>query len=156
MAGAGRGSGAAADGATVAGGPVRVIFTPHLAPMNRGILSTIYIPLKDGGEDAALPRPPSGRHEEKIAGIRERYAEFYRDEPFVRVLPAGVTAATGRVRQSNYCDISIHLDPSMGFLIVVSAIDNMMKGAAGQAVQNMNIIFGFDEKAGLEMLPALF
>jgi N-acetyl-gamma-glutamyl-phosphate reductase len=137
-----------------------VIFTPHLAPMNRGILGTIYIPLaeslREGGEGAAVPRPPSARHGEKAAEIRDRYAEFYRDEPFVRVLPAGLTAATGRVRQSNYCDISVHLDPSMSFLIVVSAIDNMVKGAAGQAVQNMNVIFGFDEKAGLDMVPALF
>jgi N-acetyl-gamma-glutamyl-phosphate reductase len=146
----------AAAGSAAANGAPGVIFTPHLAPMNRGILSTIYIPLEGGGEGPAVPRPPSARHEEKAAGIRERYAEFYRDEPFVRVLPAGVTAATGRVRQSNYCDISVHLDPSAGFLIVVSAIDNMMKGAAGQAVQNMNIIFGFDEKAGLDMVPALF
>ncbi|MDR1898959.1 MAG: N-acetyl-gamma-glutamyl-phosphate reductase [Treponema sp.] len=146
---------------SVGGAGPAVIFTPHLAPMNRGILSTIYIPLRDGGGmDAAdrdvVCRPPSARHEERAAEIRQRYAEFYRDEPFVRVLPAGVTAATGRVRLSNYCDISVHLDPSLSFLIVVSAIDNMMKGAAGQAVQNMNIIFGFDEKAGLEMVPALF
>ena len=144
----------------MAGAAPRVIFTPHLAPMNRGILSTIYIPLAEsrgeGGEGAAIPRPPSARHEEKTAEIRERYTEFYRDEPFVRVLPAGVTAATGRVRQSNYCDISVHLDTSMSFLIVVSAIDNMVKGAAGQAVQNMNVVFGFDEKAGLDMVPALF
>jgi N-acetyl-gamma-glutamyl-phosphate reductase len=122
-----------------------IIFTPHLAPMNRGILSTIYIPLAD-----AWLKP------DRAAAIHALYADFYRDEPFVRVLPLGVTAATNRVRQSNYCDISIHLDHRESTLIVVTAIDNMIKGAAGQAVQNMNIFFGFNECAGLEMIPALF
>ena len=142
----------------------RLIFTPHLAPMNRGILSTIYIPLADNwhavsrkADNApASVRPPSKEIEEKAAEIRALYADFYRDEPFTRVLPGGTIAATNRVRQSNYCDISIHLDQSGETLIVASAIDNMVKGAAGQAVQNMNIIFGFDEKAGLEAVPALF
>ena len=142
-----------------------LIFTPHLAPMNRGILSTIYIPLAAGRADTtalagdaanAAVRPPSKEIEEKAAGIRALYADFYRDEPFVRVLPAGVVAATNRVRQSNYCDISVHLDQSGNTLIVASAIDNMVKGAAGQAIQNMNIIFGFDEKTGLDAIPALF
>ncbi|GHU61397.1 N-acetyl-gamma-glutamyl-phosphate reductase [Spirochaetia bacterium] len=142
-----------------------VIFTPHLAPMNRGILSTIYIPLAEawrpkGGvtipQRTCGPRPPTKEIEEKTAEIRQVYQDFYTDEPFVRVLPAGVIAASGRVRQSNFCDISIHLDQSGTTLIVVSAIDNMVKGAAGQAVQNMNIIFGFDETAGLKAIPALF
>jgi len=135
----------------------QVIFTPHLAPMNRGILSTVYIPLISEWRvtgDAVMP--PSKEIEAKTAEIRELYAAFYRDEPFVRVLPAGLTAATNRVRQSNYCDISVHLDLNGSTLIVASAIDNMVKGAAGQAVQNMNILFGFDEKAGLEAIPALF
>jgi N-acetyl-gamma-glutamyl-phosphate reductase len=138
--------------------PPQVIFTPHLAPMNRGILSTIYIPLSEKWRmtpaDAAMP--PSKEIEEKAACIRELYADFYRDEPFVRILPAGLTAATNRVRQSNYCDISVHLDLNGSTLIAASAIDNMVKGAAGQAIQNMNILFGFDEKSGLEMIPALF
>ena len=118
-----------------------VIFTPHLAPMNRGILCTIYIPLAAGQEDA---------------GIRALYADFFNGEPFVRVLPAGLTSATNRVRQSNYCDISVHLDTNGSTLIIASAIDNMVKGASGQAVQNMNILFGFDEKTGLETIPSLF
>ena len=84
------------------------------------------------------------------------YESFYCDEPFVRVLPEGVTASTNRVRLSNYCDISVHLDQSGTTLIIASAIDNMVKGAAGQAVQNMNIIFGYNERAGLEAVPALF
>jgi len=136
-----------------------VIFTPHLAPMNRGILSTIYIPLSDawtGKPDGKAIRPPSKETLEKTAAIHALYAEFYRDEPFVRVLPLGVVSATNRVRNSNYCDVSVHLDHSGSTLIVVSAIDNMVKGAAGQAVQNMNIIFGFDERAGLGMIPLLF
>jgi N-acetyl-gamma-glutamyl-phosphate reductase len=128
----------------------QVIFTPHLAPMNRGILSTIYIPLADGW------RAFGKGLEDKTADIRAVYADFYKDEPFVRVLPQNITAATNRVRQSNYCDISVHLDHSGTTLIVCTAIDNMVKGAAGQAVQNMNVIFGFDETSGLEMIPALF
>jgi len=125
-----------------------VVFTPHLIPMNRGILSTIYIPLT--GEKAA------DNIDEKTSGLRKLYADFYKDEPFIRVLPSGLTAAANRVRNSNYCDISVHTDQSGSILIVVSAIDNMVKGAAGQAVQNMNIIFGFEEKTGLEAIPALF
>ena len=141
-----------------------VIFTPHLAPMNRGILSTIYIHLaSDKRPDASAPagggalvRPPSKELIAKTAEIRALYEDFYRSERFVRILPEGITASTNRVRQSNYCDISVHLDQSGSTLIIASAIDNMVKGAAGQAVQNMNIIFNFDEKAGLEAVPALF
>jgi N-acetyl-gamma-glutamyl-phosphate reductase len=139
-----------------------LIFTPHLAPMNRGILSTVYMPLAaawrpalEGGASAA-PRPPSRAVEEKAAEIRCLYENFYRNEPFIRILPAEIAAATGRVRQSNFCDISLHLDQGGTTLIAVTAIDNMIKGAAGQAVQNMNIILGFDESAGLEHIPALF
>jgi len=136
----------------------KVIFTPHLAPMNRGILSTIYIPLSSElritPEDVNLP--PCAQIEKKADEIRGMYKEFYRNEPFVRVLPAGLTAATNRVRQSNYCDISVHVDINCTTLIVVTAIDNMVKGAAGQAIQNMNILFGFDETSGLEAIPMLF
>jgi N-acetyl-gamma-glutamyl-phosphate reductase len=128
--------------------PPPVVFTPHLVPMNRGILSTIYIPLT-----AEYAGAGDERH---ISSLRALYADFYKDEPFVRVLPPGVIAATNRVRGSNYCDISVHTDHSGSVLIVVSAIDNMIKGAAGQAIQNMNLIFGFDEKTALESIPALF
>ncbi|MDR0321595.1 MAG: N-acetyl-gamma-glutamyl-phosphate reductase [Treponema sp.] len=144
---------------TAKGGAVpQLIFTPHLAPMNRGILSTIYIPLS---EQWRITRdnnvmPPSKEIEAKAGEIREIYADFYKDEPFVRVLPQGVIAATNRVRQSNYCDISVHLDINGSTLIVATAIDNMVKGAAGQAIQNMNILFGFDEKSGLSAIPMLF
>jgi N-acetyl-gamma-glutamyl-phosphate reductase len=142
------------------GGPINLIFTPHLVPMNRGILSTIYIPLADSwrveGVSGGAPRPPSKEIEGRIAEIRELYADFYRDEPFVQVLPAGSIAASGRVRQSNLCHISVHLDAAGTTLIIVSAIDNMVKGAAGQAIQNMNLILGFEETAGLNVIPASF
>ena len=118
-----------------------VIFTPHLAPLNRGILSTIYIPLKEKSD---------------AAEIQKLYAAFYKDEFFVRLLPQGVMPATGRVRQSNFCDISVNTDEAGTTLIVITAIDNMVKGAAGQAVQNMNIVMGFEESEGLGAVPALF
>jgi N-acetyl-gamma-glutamyl-phosphate reductase len=127
--------------------------------MNRGILSTIYAPLAESRAlkaPAGGVRPPSEETAEKTAEIRELYADFYRDEPFVRVLPAGSTAGTARVRHSNFCDLSVHLDPAGSTLIVISAIDNMVKGTSGQAVQNMNIIFGFDETAGLQGIPSSF
>ena len=134
-----------------------VVFTPHLAPMNRGILSTVYIPLYKKwqalSKETAV-RPPSKETEALEADIRELYSSFYRNEPFIRVLPRGLTASTGRVRQSNFCDISVHLAGDT--LIIVTAIDNMVKGAAGQAVQNMNIVMGYDEIEGLGTVPALF
>jgi N-acetyl-gamma-glutamyl-phosphate reductase len=136
----------------------QLIFTPHLAPMNRGILSTIYIPLAQEWRitNGNAVMPPTKEIEAQTEKIRALYADFYRDEPFVRVLPAGVTAATNHVRQSNYCEMSVHLDSGGSTLIVASAIDNMVKGAAGQAVQNMNILIGIDEKTALEAIPALF
>jgi len=135
-----------------------VIFTPHLAPMNRGILSTIYIPLSPEFRITSENkiRPSFAEIEKKTDEIHAIYQEFYKDKPFARVLPAGLTAATNRVRHSNYCDISVHVDINGSTLIVVTAIDNMVKGAAGQAVQNMNILFGFDETSGLEAIPMFF
>jgi N-acetyl-gamma-glutamyl-phosphate reductase len=136
----------------------RSIFTPRLAPVNRGILSVIYIPLSEQWSVKANKAlmPPSSEIEIKTSEIRKFYIDFYKDEPFVRVLPKDLTAATNRVRQSNYCDISVHIDINGSTLIITAAIDNMVKGAAGQAVQNMNILFGFDEKSGLDAIPALF
>jgi N-acetyl-gamma-glutamyl-phosphate reductase len=144
----------------------QVIFTPHLAPMNRGILCTSYIPLAEAWRpfltdpgavaNSGAVLPPGKEIAEKTGEIRRIYSEFYKDEPFVRVLPQGITAATNRVRQSNYCDISVHIDPGGTTLIAVSAIDNMVKGAAGQAVQNMNLVFGFGETEGLGAIPILF
>ncbi|MDR2481289.1 MAG: N-acetyl-gamma-glutamyl-phosphate reductase [Spirochaetaceae bacterium] len=148
-----------------------IIFTPHLAPMNRGILAALYVPLAKEyriTENSVLSeaslsagplipvRPPSKEIMERAAALHAVYADFYAKERFVRVLPFGLNAATNRVRGSNYCDISIHIDQSGAVLIVMAAIDNMIKGAAGQAVQNMNILFGFNEAEGLEYQGALF
>ncbi|MDR2522049.1 MAG: N-acetyl-gamma-glutamyl-phosphate reductase [Spirochaetaceae bacterium] len=139
--------------------PRPLIFTPHLAPMNRGILATVYIPLGDAEKRApcpAAPRPPTREITERAEAYRQVYRDFYENEPFVRVLPEGIFPATGRVRGSNFCDISVSIDQNGETLIVCAAIDNMVKGAAGQALQNMNIIFGFDEREGLVMIPSAF
>ena len=113
---------------------------PHLLPINRGIVSTIYADMKGGDFEA----------------IYKYYVDFYKNERFVRVLPLGKITNLKEVRMSNYCDISLFCDREAGKLIIVSAIDNMVKGAAGQAIQNMNIICGFDEAAGLTMIPPAF
>lgn len=118
-----------------------VSFVPHLLPINRGILATMYLPLQK------RMKP------EEIYGI---YTESFREEKFVRILPPGESADVQFVKYSNYCDISLHVDERNGILIVASCIDNMVKGAAGQAVQNMNIMCGFAEDAGLNMIPPAF
>jgi N-acetyl-gamma-glutamyl-phosphate reductase len=143
----------------VSGKSVPLIFTPHLVPVNRGILATIYIPLAKKHKIPSFetaPRPPSKEIDTKAKEIHAVYSEFYKNEQFIRILPYGTAASTNRVRQSNYCDISVYLDQTGSTLIITSAIDNMVKGAAGQAVQNMNVIFGFEEDTGLGMIPALF
>lgn len=122
----------------LAGHQLTVSFTPHLVPMSRGILSTIYAEL---GKDI---------NEERIRGI---YQDFYHDEPFVRLCPAGQVPGTQYVRGSNFCDIGFKIDPRTGRIIILSAIDNLVKGAAGQAVQNMNLISGFPETEGLLSVP---
>ncbi|MGI6665521.1 MAG: N-acetyl-gamma-glutamyl-phosphate reductase [Christensenellaceae bacterium] len=121
--------------------PVTLTFVPHLLPVNRGILSTIYASLKK---------------EVTEAEVRALYEEVYAEEPFVRVLPAGVGVNISQVRGSNYCDIQIYIDTHTNGLIVTSVIDNMVKGAAGQAIQNMNIVCGFAETAGLTGIPTAF
>lgn len=124
----------------LAGEPLKITFTPHLVPMDRGILSTIY----------AAPKGSISQKE-----LTDLYQEFYRDEFFVRVCTEGTLPSTAFVRGSNFCDIAPVLDKRTGRIIVVSAIDNLMKGASGQALQNMNIICGFPETLGLEGI-ALF
>lgn len=124
-----------------AGKPVNVVFTPHLLPMSRGIIATAY---------AQLERPMGAEE------IRSIYAAHYANEPFVRVLPLGETATTKNVRLSNFCDVSVHVVNGGTLLETVSALDNMVKGAAGQAVENMNLLFGFDETAGIDAIPAAF
>lgn len=123
-----------------AGEPVTISFTPHLMPMSRGILSTCYMQLNDGVT-----------MDEVTAAFNKAYA----DEFFVRLLGAGQYPATKNVRGTNHCDIGWHIDPRTNRVIVVSAIDNLVKGAAGQALQNMNIICGLPETTGLKF-PALY
>lgn len=125
----------------MAGKPVSAVFTPHLAPMGRGIVATIYF------------RPAKGA---TVDELRDAYSSFYAAEPFVRVLRAGLAATNRNVRLSNYCDVSVHMANDGRTAVIVSAIDNMVKGAAGQAIQNMNVALGFDERAGLSMLPTAF
>lgn len=125
----------------LAGTDITVTFVPHLLPVNRGIESTVYLTLNDGVTK-----------EDVIAA----YSEFYANEPFVRMEPAGSYANVKNVRCSNYCDISLHFDMRNKRLIVCSVIDNMVKGAAGQAIQNMNICFGLPEETGLTFAPQGF
>ena len=122
----------------LAGEPVLVTFVPHLAPMARGILTTGYASLSKKGLDAGE------------SGVREAYREFYRDEPFLRVVDT--PPQTKHVRGSNFCAVHPTVDPRTGRLIVVSCLDNLMKGAAGQAIQDMNLALGLPETAGLEGL----
>jgi N-acetyl-gamma-glutamyl-phosphate reductase len=124
----------------LAGEKLKITFTPHLAPMDRGILSTIYATPKKATTTEALGK---------------LYREFYDGEPFVRILTGGNLPSTAFVRGSNFCDIAPLVDVRTGRIILVSAIDNLVKGASGQAVQNMNLVCGFPETMGLEGL-ALF
>ncbi len=126
---------------TLAGEKVNITFVPHLLPVNRGIVSTMYCKLKK-----TVP----------LNSVINIYKEFYKDEFFVRVLNSGETANLKTVKCSNFCDISVHMDTRTDTLIIVSTIDNMVKGAAGQALQNMNLIFGLDEKTGLTTVPTAF
>lgn len=121
-----------------AGEPVLLNFTPHLVPMNRGILVTAYANLKEGVTEA---------------DIRAAYDKYYKDEKFVRVLDAGVCPETRWVEGSNYTDINFKVDERTRRVVMMGALDNLVKGAAGQAVQNMNLIFGLDEAEGLNLVP---
>lgn len=113
-------------------------FTPHLVPMNRGILATEYASLKK-----------AVTYEE----VKEVYDSYYADETFIRVLEKGAYPETKWVEGSNYVDIGFQIDPRTGRIIMMGAIDNLVKGAAGQAVQNMNLMFGLKETEGLEFVP---
>lgn len=121
--------------------PVQVTFVPHLLPINRGIVSTIYLHCTKKVD---------------LEQIHQLYVDTYADAPFVRVLDLGKTADLKFVKYSNYCDISLHMDEHTGMFIVVSCIDNMVKGAAGQAIQNMNIMYHFEEDAGLKGIAPSF
>ena len=121
-----------------AGEKVAINFTPHLVPMSRGELCTIYVKLAKG---------------QNGAGLRGALRTAYADSPFVFVVEEGVVPATQHVRGSNDCHIGVFADRLAGRAIIVSAIDNLVKGSAGQALQNFNLMYGFDETLGLEQLP---
>ncbi|MDJ0778397.1 MAG: N-acetyl-gamma-glutamyl-phosphate reductase [Gammaproteobacteria bacterium] len=116
-----------------------LVFTPHLMPMVRGIHATVYADARDDG-----------------AGVQAAFEDYYRDEPFVDVMPPGSHPETRSVRGANTCRVAVHYLPAAGKYVVLSVEDNLVKGAAGQAVQNMNLMFGLDETLGLEapgMMP---
>jgi N-acetyl-gamma-glutamyl-phosphate reductase len=120
-----------------AGKDIKVVFTPHLMPMNRGILSTIYVKLSPGADAAEL---------------RRELVEIYADEPFVRVTPEGTAPATRHVRGSNMALMGVFADRVPGRAILVSAIDNLVKGASGQAIQNMNVMLQIPETTALSQI----
>ena len=113
-------------------------FTPHLVPMNRGILVTAYASLKK---------------EVSYEEVKAVYDRYYENEQFVRVLEKGICPQTKWVEGSNYVDVNFQLDPRTGRVIMMGAMDNLVKGAAGQAVQNMNLMFGLPENEGLNLVP---
>ncbi len=120
----------------LAGSDVTISFTPHLLPVNRGILSTCYATLS-----GCL----------SLEELHDIYLEMYASETFVRVLPKGLLPNISQVRGSNYCDIGLAVDDRTGRVIAIAAIDNLVKGAAGQAVQNMNLMLALPENTGLEI-----
>lgn len=121
-----------------AGEPLKINFTPHLVPMNRGILITAYASLKK---------------EASYEEVKAAYDKYYASERFVRVLDKDVCPQTKWVEGSNYVDVNFKLDPRTNRIIMMGAMDNLVKGAAGQAVQNMNLMFGLKESEGLELVP---
>jgi N-acetyl-gamma-glutamyl-phosphate reductase len=122
----------------VCGDDVRLTFVPHLTPMIRGIHATLYAQLKDESVD-----------------LQTLYEDRYRAEPFVDVMPAGSHPETRTTRGSNYCRIAVHRPQGGRTVVVLSIIDNLVKGAAGQAIQNMNLMFGFEESTGLDTIPVM-
>jgi N-acetyl-gamma-glutamyl-phosphate reductase len=117
---------------------ITVTFVPHLIPMDRGILTTLYVKLSK---------------KMKTEDVLSTFQEYYRGEPFIRIYPKGKIPNTKDVRGSNYCDIGVIVNESDSRGVVVTAIDNLVKGASGQAVQNMNIMLGYPETMGLDVLP---
>ena len=122
----------------VAGSDVRLTFTPHLIPLNRGLLTTAYASITKAFETSTL---------------LEEFREFYAREPFIRILPEREFPQVRAVLASNYCDIGLAVDRRAGRVIAISALDNLGKGGAAQAVQNLNIMQGWDERTGLEGPP---
>ena len=126
-----------------AGKEIVVNFTPHLVPMNRGILATEYAALNKKA-DGTLPT-----YEE----VKAVYDKYYKNEKFVRVLEKDICPETKWVEGSNYVDVNFKIDERTGRIVMMGALDNLVKGAAGQAVQNMNLLFGFNEAEGLNLVP---
>ena len=126
-----------------AGKEIVINFTPHLVPMNRGILATEYATLNRKA-DGSLPT-----YEE----VKAAYDKYYANEKFVRVLEKDVVPETKWVEGSNYVDVNFKIDERTGRVVMMGALDNLVKGAAGQAVQNMNLLFGLDESEGLNLVP---
>ncbi|MGH8801471.1 MAG: N-acetyl-gamma-glutamyl-phosphate reductase, partial [Casimicrobiaceae bacterium] len=124
--------------ARVSATPVKVVFTPHLTPMIRGILATLYAPLRDRDVD-----------------LQALFEKRYAGEPFVDVMPPGSLPDTRSVRASNLLRIAVHRPPDSDLALIVAVEDNLVKGAAGQAIQNMNLMFGLPETTGLEAVPVL-
>jgi N-acetyl-gamma-glutamyl-phosphate reductase len=122
----------------LAGGQVRVSFTPHLLPLNRGLYTTASVPLTESLSTADLIRV---------------YRDFYADEPFVRVLDQGERPTTRGVTASNYCDVAVVADPRTGRAVCLSALDNLGKGGSSNGVQNLNILCGWPERTGLDAAP---
>ena len=123
--------------AQVAGGPVGLVFVPHLTPMIRGIHATLYARIK------------------RDTDFQKLFEDRFRGEPFVDVMPAGSHPDTRSVRAGNTCRIAVHRPQGGNMLVVLSVIDNLTKGAAGQAVQNMNLMFGLEERTGLDDMPVV-
>ncbi len=128
-----------------AGRPLTLNFTPHLVPMNRGILVTEYASLR--------PCADAGAKLPEYEQIKAVYDQYYGKEKFIRVLDQGVCPETKWVEGSNYVDINFVIDHRTGRIIMMGALDNLVKGAAGQAVQNMNLMFGLPESEGLDLVP---
>lgn len=126
-----------------AGKEIVVNFTPHLVPMNRGILATEYATLNKKA-DGTLPT---------YGEVKAIYDKYYKNEKFVRVLEKDICPETKWVEGSNYVDVNFKIDERTGRIVMMGALDNLVKGAAGQAVQNMNLLFGFDEAGGLNLVP---
>lgn len=118
--------------------PITITFTTHLVPMTRGIMCTMYVNLKE---------------EILTKNVIDLYKQFYQDSHFIRVRPDGNIPSTKEVLGSNYCDIGLHVDERTNRLTIISVIDNLVKGAAGQAIQNVNLMNGWDERTGLTDIP---
>src|SRR5699024_1103382 len=124
----------------LAGDATEFFFVPHLIPMIRGMLATLYVRLSDAGQ---------------AKDIQQHFEDYYANEPFVDVMPAGSSPETRSVRGANTVRLAVHRPDNGAQLIILAVQDNLVKGASGQAVQNMNLMFGFDERAGLGQLGLL-